>query len=195
MTRKFLIKIYCWNSEISIKFAPTYTPLSIYIFWQICFNCLNCFTLFNIVSPHSHCIYYSLMSLIIISFFLCFFFCAADQLWTRFKSNRTEHGRLRKKLHQKSGQGAQRLTLRQQFKLDRWSFLDAYQKPKSSQEQLGQVSFYYKVFLLIAAYYTNAPVTIIYCPVIFSLNIFELCDFLIITDAHVCSSFLIAACL
>ena len=73
-------------------------------------------------------------------FFLCL--CVSDEtLWKRFKTNRTDHGKLRARVKKaKSGLGQLRaLTQRQIFKLNRYSFLDQYQKPRNETETLGQV--------------------------------------------------------
>lgn len=58
---------------------------------------------------------------------------------TRFRSNRSEHNRLKTSMKGKSGDGAKILTPKQRFKLERWSFLDQYKKPKIKTCSLGKV--------------------------------------------------------
>lgn len=69
-----------------------------------------------------------------------------DQLTKRFKSNRTEHGKLMNpKLSTKSGQGQKRLTEKQRFKLERYRFLDLHIKPRTEYEEMGKVKIYFNI--------------------------------------------------
>jgi len=62
-------------------------------------------------------------------------------VWTRFKSIRTDYGKLKRELKEgKSGSGAKKLTPLQKWKVKRYSFLDAYIKVRASEDQLGKVS-------------------------------------------------------
>lgn len=67
--------------------------------------------------------------------------CAAKAIETRYVSNRTEHTKLRKKVqHAKSGQKAfPRMTARQKFKLERYSFLDPFSKKVEEEIRQGDV--------------------------------------------------------
>ena len=56
-------------------------------------------------------------------------------------SNRTEHVKLRAGVKgAKSGSGSRRLTNKQRFKLERYSFLDKYTKTRGEAVELGTVS-------------------------------------------------------
>ena len=67
--------------------------------------------------------------------------CAAQAILRRFRSNRTDHLKVRNIIQKtKSGAGASpQLTAKQLFKLNRYAFLDAYQRSRSSSSTLGQV--------------------------------------------------------
>jgi len=71
---------------------------------------------------------------------MCASFCllAAAQILRRFKSLRTDYGKL-KKLG-KSGSGAKKLTSLQRWKLARFSFLEGHITPRSYAQELGRVS-------------------------------------------------------
>lgn len=61
-------------------------------------------------------------------------------MWTRFKSIRTDIGKLKKDLKKgKSGSGSKPLTPLQQWKLKRYAFLEAFIKVRASDE-IGKVS-------------------------------------------------------
>ena len=68
--------------------------------------------------------------------------CAAQVILWRFRSNRTDHLKVLNIVKKtKSGSGAApKLTAKQLFKLNRYAFLDAYQRSRSTSSTLGQVN-------------------------------------------------------
>ena len=75
-----------------------------------------------------------------------FYFVAAKDVMTRFISIRTDYGKLKNtKLSTKSGQAAKKLTTLQQWKLQRFQFLDTHILPRTSTSEMGKVStgFYF----------------------------------------------------
>lgn len=62
---------------------------------------------------------------------------AADSIWKRFVSIRTDLGKLKKQ--GKSGQGAKKLTQLQRWKLQRYAFLEAHMKPRTQGEEFRKV--------------------------------------------------------
>jgi len=68
------------------------------------------------------------------------FHVSGKAVWTRFRSIRTDYGKLKKEAKKgKSGQGAKKLTPLQQWKVSRYRFLDAYIKMRTSEEEIGKV--------------------------------------------------------
>ena len=73
-------------------------------------------------------------------FVLFLFVHAADAVFTRFKSMRTDHIKIWKTIRCcKSGQGVKRLTPLQKFKLDEYKFVQSVYKPRTGSQTLGEV--------------------------------------------------------
>ena len=74
---------------------------------------------------------------------------AAKDIWKRFTSIRTHYGKLKNiKVSTKSGQATRKLTTLQQWKLQRFQFLDAYILPRSTcTSEMGKVSIDVNLFM------------------------------------------------
>ena len=74
-------------------------------------------------------------------FFVFVFVCAAQKVQKRFTNNRTDHFKLCNAHKQgKSGAGAKRMTPLQKFKLEAYTFLQSFYKPRTASQTMGRVS-------------------------------------------------------
>ena len=123
--------------------------------------------------------YFSTMFVCLHSFKLGSIFsapCAAQVILWRFRSNRSDHLKVPNIVKKtKSGSGASpQLTAKQLFKLNRYAFLDAYQRSRSTSSTMGQVK------------HTNTP--------IFSPSEATHLQFMFTISAHIILIFHLIAC-
>jgi len=95
-----------------------------------------------------------LIILLITNFNVISYICylSGDAVWTRFKSIRTDIGKLKKDAKKgKSGSAPKKLTPLQQWKVRRYAFLEAYIKVRAGEEEMGKVSISHNEFVTMRA--------------------------------------------